>query len=104
MQVSKQAMPAHIDAALPALVADIVAYLGLEESEEFSVDDLTLDGYYSAGSAVGFLVYEYKTDDEPAIAAIKFNTKSTSFEDAAVFSWGREEGQSTEEASQISWK
>jgi hypothetical protein len=98
MVVSKQTIPTYIGAALPELVADILAYLELEESDEFTADDLTLAGYYSAGPSVAFLVYEYKSDDEPGIAAIRLNQKSRLFQDACVFSWGREEGQSIEEA------
>jgi hypothetical protein len=58
MAVSKQTIPTYIGAALPELVADILEYL-LEDSDEFTADDLTLAGYYSAGPSVAFLVYEY---------------------------------------------
>jgi hypothetical protein len=100
MEVSKHPMPARVEAALPELVADIIDYLALDECEQFSSDDLSLVGYFVSGSKA-FLVYEYMSDGEPGIAAILMNQNSKSFDDASVFSWGRDEGQSTEDALSI---
>lgn len=98
MSVSKQPLPAHIEAALPEFLTDIVEYLGLEETDVIATDDLTLAGYFSSGPEVAFVVYEYRTDDSPEFAAIQLNPQSSTFQDACVLSWGREESQTTEDA------
>jgi hypothetical protein len=98
MVISKQRMPDYVEAALPELVADIIEYLELEESSEFTENGLALAGYYSANPTVAFLVYEYLCDDERCIGAIQLNPASKSFHDAAVFSWGFEGTETIEEA------
>ena len=96
MEVSKQPMPAYVEAALPQLVADLIEYLDLEENGEFAVDDLTLAGYFAAGTRTAFVVYEFNSDGE--FGAIQLNPRTRSFEDACVFSWGRDDSQSFEES------
>jgi hypothetical protein len=96
MKVSKQPMPAYVEAALPELLADLVDYLGLEENETFTAKDLRLVGYFAAGTSTAFVVYEFNSDGE--FGAIQFTPGNRSFEGASVFSWGRDESQSFEDS------
>ena len=87
MKIQEAPLPAAYKEALPDFLTQVTEYLELEEGG-FTLKDIRYSSFYTVDDSVGFVIFDYSTDDSPSFAFVQGSESST-----CIGCWPRTEGE-----------
>jgi hypothetical protein len=88
-------LPANLNASLPAIRSALIDYLNLEENTEFGSGTLNFAAHLTFDDREGFIVFEYISEEEPALAFLQYPIGGN-WNDGCTVCWPRTPDQTIE--------
>ena len=95
MGIKQTPLPSHLNAALPAIRSELIAYLNLEENAEFGSEELNFKSHFTFDHRVGFVVFEYMSEEGAGLAFLQYPIRGK-WNDGCTVSWPRTPDQTIE--------
>jgi hypothetical protein len=92
MKIEEAPLPADIKAAIPDLLQEVAEYLELEDAG-FSPRGLSYSSYFTVDDSVGFVVFDYTSDEGSPFAFVQYSLGTGWQDSACIGCWPRTEGE-----------